>query len=143
FTIDQISNSKITVELIEKPEGKKVKFTANGITESKVPFTFRIKFNSSFGSVEKTIEAELENFTIYGKWFFVGKNSYAIISDGLFEAYTADGTLDDSGPYDKIKNEVVIEGSDGPVIFKVTTLTKTNLTLTDYVYNEVLSFERR
>ncbi|MGZ5245425.1 MAG: hypothetical protein ACXWD4_16000, partial [Bacteroidia bacterium] len=60
YTIDQISNSKISVEIIDKPEGIKVKFSIKDAVEEKTNFTFRMTVKTEFGEVSKVIEATLE-----------------------------------------------------------------------------------
>jgi hypothetical protein len=60
YTIDQISNPNISVQITDDIIGRKVKFTPKNITAPETNFTFHINVKTAYGEVTKTIEATLE-----------------------------------------------------------------------------------
>lgn len=81
FTIDQISKSNITVQIIDKPEGKKVKFSIKDPETEKTSFTFRMTVKTEFGEVSKVFEAELMDELKIGSKYKGGIIAYILQPD--------------------------------------------------------------
>jgi hypothetical protein len=60
YTIDQISDSRISIQTLPGGRGKKVKVTCTGTVDGPVNFTMRMKMTSPHGNVEKTFECEYQ-----------------------------------------------------------------------------------
>lgn len=60
FTIDQISDSRVKIEVKEGGKGKVIKISTNtGIVEESIPLSFTVNYKTNFGSASKTISASL------------------------------------------------------------------------------------
>lgn len=60
YTISDISNPKIKVQVIEGGKGKQVKFTADGLSDPLTSFTFKLTVKGKYGEVSKTVDAQLQ-----------------------------------------------------------------------------------
>ncbi|MGZ5303618.1 MAG: hypothetical protein ACXWDO_05870 [Bacteroidia bacterium] len=149
FTIDEISNPNISVQLIDGGNGKRVKFTANSITDAKTPFTFRVNVETKYGNASKTISAELQKISVKGKWnvekrYYAEKGAPAEWIYGKGEYYNFEvvgkwqyvnpnddkSNMNGTYVYDKTMNEISLTfSSGGTTTYKVDVLSADSLVI--------------
>lgn len=142
YSIDQISDSRVTVNMTNGGTGKMLKFSSN--SNSSFDFTFRLTVTSKYGTVSKTIQARLSNPEVIGTWdidktyfqddntpgsFEPGKGSYIVFGETTLTIYDLVDTTTETYPYsyNKTNKTITFDGST----FKQTVFDESEMVLSE------------